>query len=137
MSAVITAFLSDYIPEGDIFKFVESSGGYVIKSEKPSPSIGVIEKGDATIWVYYGSNIAFFDSELTTIKESYGVEAKTVIQSELSSDEESNLIALNFCKSLLNKHPNSIVLENSFNKYYCNKELQKTQCTEDGLWISE
>lgn len=134
MSDIITVFFKDVLKEGEVFDFVKTHGGYIMKMEPPLKSQGVIEKGEATIWVYYVNDSNFLSCEVNILKGKFDFETSTILQLELNSEDDTRGLALDFCKKLLGVYSNSMLLDDTFSKYYDVGELQRTECTSDGIW---
>lgn len=137
MSDIITVFFKDVLKEEEVFDFIKANWGYVMKMEPPSKSQGVIEKGEATIWVYFINDKSFLRCETDNLKDKFDFEISTILQLELNSEDDTRELALDFCKKLLGAYSNSLLLDDTFTKYYDIGELQRTECTSLGIWVEK
>lgn len=134
MSEVLKIFSEKRISGSELFDFVRSLGGYIIDAIDPTHIQGVLELGKATIWVIYPEDIKDRDTEF--FKENYNLDVNTKIILEMGNADGTAKLALGFCKSFMNHYPSSVILEdNGRIKYYTSNEIQRTECSEDDIWV--
>lgn len=122
MSEIMTIFCENDLVEKDVFGLVKSCGGYVMETSVKKQ--GVIEKDEATVWVYFVADLNFFNTELGFLKDTFNFDTSSIIQMELNSEDETRQLAINICKIFMEKYPNSIFLDDTYSEYYTAAEVQ-------------
>lgn len=79
---------------------------------------GVIQQGEATIWIYYrGMATNLDEDEIQDIKHTYSFIPKTSVAIEISRETGSKKLAVAFCKQFFSQHQDAIV-DDSHGNYF-------------------
>ncbi|MBP1967776.1 hypothetical protein [Paenibacillus aceris] len=131
MSKVYTLFKEHHITKTELNIFVQRKGGYLNIVDD-----FVIEKGDASLWIYYSNQINedFFQKELMEIRQSFNLLPKLIIQIEPSSLEYelSEKMAQEFCESFLNEYSDTVV-EDCHGNLYTPQTIFSLECDNEGI----
>lgn len=108
MSKMISILATNDISQKNLFDLIESIGGQV--SSISNYTQGVIQSGEKTIWIYYrGKDLNLDNEELEEIKEKLnGIPPKVSIAVEISSEEGSTNLAIEFCAKFATQYPGCI-----------------------------
>ena len=129
-------FKEGYISQEEVFSFVESMGGHIMRFGSPSSSQGVIERNDALVWIYYNDvlDVDFFQYELYIMKKKFNMLPTITIGIGLSStNTKSPQLAFEFCLSFMNRYRDTVA-DDAYTHFYNYDELAKMECREDGFW---
>lgn len=71
---------------------------------------GVIQRGEATVWIYYrGADTNLDEDEIQDIKQTYSFIPKTSVTVEISREDGSKELAIDFCKKFISHYQDAIV----------------------------
>ena len=123
MARVISIISNDFISKQQVFKFIESVNGTISTISKLTQ--GVIQDGEKTLWIYYrGEEINLDSEELAEIKEKFNMIPKISIGIEISSEEGSKELAIDFCSKFLRQYPNCII-DDSYGNFFTIEQIEK------------
>lgn len=98
MSTNISIFLKEELSKENFFDFLILMGGN--KQSIGNLEQGVLEFCDSTIWLYYRGENFNLDKEEMFELNNLIQDTKTEIAIEISSDDESSLLAKDFCEKI-------------------------------------
>lgn len=126
MSRHVVVYLNKSLSYDELFHHIKQQGGYVLWEGKlpVTKQEGVIESGEATIWIRKSVDLSWFQEEMELLKKEKGFEVKEAITIMIGHDEYSDCIAYKFVSSLL-KCCGELVMEDMFANYYVNEEINQ------------
>lgn len=122
MSTNISIFLKNEISKENFFNFLILTGGN--KQSIGNLEQGVLELCDSAIWLYYrGENFNLDEAEMFELSNIIQ-DAKTEIAIEISSDDESSLLAKGFCEKIAQQF-GTLVLCNEEGTFFQLNDIKK------------
>jgi hypothetical protein len=118
----MSIFLKKEISKDNFFDFLKVVGGN--KQSIGDLEQGVLEFYDSTIWLYYrGVKFNLDEAEMFELSNIIQ-DAKTEIAIEISSDDESSLLAKNFCEKIAQQF-GTIIVRNEEGVFYHLDDINK------------
>lgn len=111
MSSIIVMLSGEVMEKDVVMKYVQEFGGRI--QELGEVSQGMIQEGKAIVWVHYRSteNLNLDEEELLYLDTEHNFKPMTGIALDISSNAGSNPLAIKFCKFVMSKQPNCIVVD--------------------------
>lgn len=138
MATCFSMYKKKFISIRQTLEFVKSFGGYVVNDEDkyediPDDAIGIVEKGDAIIWVYYRSDLSEFNEGILLFNNVFGTNAEAIITVEHGKGKGTDKLARDFYLAFIKKYPDTYVLGRQ-DKFFDFNALSKFLINNEGVW---
>lgn len=106
MSVMRFLLVGEAVSSEEVNNVIIEFGGSIDKYQ------GVIQKGEATLWLYYrDGDLGFDPDEIEQIQDKLKIDPINVIAIELDSGIRSKRLSVNFSKFFKEKYPKSALIE--------------------------
>jgi hypothetical protein len=115
LGRIISILTKDSVTKEDTVKIIKKLKGELTTDGNFEQ--GVIQQGEATVWIYYrGVDMNLDEDENQEINKMYSFIPTTSTAIEISSEDGSKELAIEFCKKFISHFQDAIV-DDSHGKY--------------------